>query len=90
MKKMVLTIAVVMGMALAANAQPFSGDDNTQGGGLFGRGETPENGLGSDGRLPLLPNHGMTTDQDAPLGSGVLLLMGFGAAYAFGKRKKDA
>ena len=95
MKKIVLTIAVVMGMALATNAQYFGNEDNAvsaQGGGLFGRGETPEGAFDRTGvLLPMLPHdHGLTDDQDAPLGSGVWLLLGFGAAYALGKRKKDA
>ena len=61
------------------------------GGGLFGRGATPTNSmnaLGGSG-TPLLPIHGQTENQDAaPLGSGVLLFIGFGAAYALSKRNK--
>ena len=38
---------------------------------------------------PLLPNHGQTTNQPAPLGGGALLLIGFGAAYAAAKRRKE-
>ena len=91
MKKLVLTIAVVLGMTLGASAQ-FFGDNgqSNQGGGLFGRGNTPqyedEGGLST----PLLPLHGQTNNQDAtPLGSGALLLIGFGAAYAASKRRKE-
>ena len=61
------------------------------GGGLFGRGATPANSmnaLGGSG-TPLLPIHGQTENQDAaPLGSGVLLFIGFGAAYALSKKSK--
>ena len=76
MKKLVLTIAIVLGMGLASNAQ-----------GLFGRGEVDENGL-REINLPSLPNHGVGTNQDAPLGGGALLLLGLGAAYALKKSKK--
>ena len=92
MKKLVLTIAVVLGMTLGASAQYFANNDAqpNQGGGLFGRGNTPqyegEGGLST----PLLPLHGQEGNQDAtPLGSGALLLIGFGAAYAASKRRKE-
>ena len=43
-----------------------------------------------DGILDLvLPDHGLDADVNAPLGSGVLLLVGFGAAYALKKRKEE-
>ena len=90
MKKLVLTIAVVLGMTLGASAQHFSenGQPN-QGGGLFGRGNTPQyDGEGGSG-TPLLPPHGQGGNQDAPLGSGALLLVGFGAAYAASKHRKE-
>ena len=91
MKKLVLTIAVVLGMTLGASAQYFANNDAqpNQGGGLFGRGNTTEyDGEGGSG-TPLLPLHGQTDNQDAPLGSGALLLIGFGAAYAASKRRKE-
>ena len=89
MKKLVLTIAVVLGMTLGASAQHFSDNGQPQGGGLFGRGNTTEyDGEGGSG-TPLLPLHGQDDNQDAPLGSGALLLIGFGAAYAASKRRKE-
>ena len=92
MKKLVLTIAVVLGMTLGASAQ-FFGDNGqpNQGGGLFGRGMVSDEmfyGAAGNG-LPLLPFHNLEGDQDAPLGSGALLLIGFGAAYAASKRRKE-
>lgn len=49
--------------------------------GLFGT----ESGVGGAD----LPAHGQTTNQDAaPLGSGALLFIGFGAAYAMSKKSK--
>ena len=61
-------------------------------GGLFGRGESMNTGLGNGFRnnafLSLPFAHGNTNDSDAPLGGGVLLLIGFGAAYALKKKSK--
>ena len=90
MKKLVLTIAIVLGMTFAASAQYFGDNGQPQGGGLFGRGETPEtsmNTLGGSG-TPLLPIHGQNENQDAPLGGGALLLIGMGAAYAMAKKER--
>ena len=84
MKKLALTIAIVLGMTFGATAQYY--DNN----GLFGRGETPDGDMGGAG-APMLPGHGAEGNQDAnqgPIGSGALLLIGFGAAYAMSKRKK--
>ena len=89
MKKTVLTIAVVLGMTIGASAQYFSDNGQSNGGGLFGRGETRDADNGGNTAAPLLPGHGLNTNQDAaPLGSGALLLIGFGAAYALSKRSK--
>ena len=94
MKKLVLTIAVVLGMTLGASAQYFANNDAqpNQGGGLFGRGMVSDEifyGAAGTNGLPLLPFHNLEGDQDAPLGSGALLLIGFGAAYAASKRRKE-
>lgn len=88
MKKTALTIAIVLGMTIGASAQYF-GNGQPQGGGLFGRGAAPEYTNGGNGTgVPLLPAHGMDTNQDAPLGSGALFLIGFGAAYAMLKKNR--
>lgn len=43
-----------------------------------------------DGGLDLLlPDHGLDTDVNAPLGSGIALLLGMGGAYLFAKRRKE-
>ena len=90
MKKLVLTLAIVLGMTFGASAQYFGDNGQPQGGGLFGRGATPEGPAYAEGGngTPLLPIHGQEGNQDAPLGSGVLLLIGLGAAYAVAKKKK--
>ena len=88
MKKLALTIAVVLGMAICVSAQHFAGNEpQPQGGGLFGRGNTPQY-EGTNTNTPMLPHHGESTNQDAPLGSGALLLVGFGAAYVMAKRNR--
>ena len=93
MKKLILSIAIVLGLSLTTFAGP--GD-----GGLFGSGYSNQDNSGllgsrDDGEQteiasPGLPHeHNMTGDQDAPLGSGVLMLLGLGAAYAFTKKKEE-
>ena len=85
MKKIALTIAIVLGMTIGAMAQN---------GGLFGKG--PQRGYATeqeesfrgDGLLNLPNTHGSSEDQTSPLGTGALLLIGFGAAYALKKRQK--
>ena len=84
MKKLLLTISIILGMSLGAFAQE---------GGLFGLGKSRESANLREGEnnnsLLNLPNaHGETNDVQAPLGSGALLLIGFGAAYALKKRRK--
>lgn len=89
MKKLALTIAIILGVAMTSFANP-------DGGGLFQYGSTTEqSGSGNrDGggalNLPGLPgSHGETTDQGAPLGSGIAVLVGLGAAYLVGKKHKE-
>ncbi|MCR4849008.1 MAG: hypothetical protein K5920_09210 [Bacteroidales bacterium] len=93
MKKLVLTIAIILGITIGTSAQE---------GGLFGRG--PQRGVNNydytmgnsfetrDG-LMLPGSHGENGDQSggqpAPLGSGIAVLIGFGAAYAMSKRRKE-
>ena len=85
MKKLALTIAVVLGLGLASFA-------NTNDGGLFQRGAsepaTTELFGNRDGN-PLLPIHGGSGNADAPLGSGVAVLLGLGAAYMVAKKRKE-
>ena len=84
MKKLALTFAIIIGMSLGAFAQE---------GGLFGLGKNRESadlreGGNNNSFLNLPDAHGETGDVQAPLGSGALLLIGFGAAYALKKRRK--
>ena len=98
MKKQIMTIALVLGLGMTALAQQA-------GGGLFKRGEIGQSGYDRNSPYwdPFfLPEHGgiFNGDSDfdpgedpfnppAPLGGGALLLIGFGAAYAMTKRKKE-
>ena len=79
MKKLAMTIAIVLGLSMASFAQ----------GGLFQRGGTDEITMNRDGNGPGLPGHGGTGNQDAPLGSGIAVLMGLGAAYLVGKKRSE-
>ena len=88
MKKLVLTIAVVLGLGLASFA-------NTNDGGLFQRGAAEptyglygDRGLRQDG-FPGMPGHGGNGNADAPLGSGVAVLLGLGAAYLVAKKRRE-
>ena len=90
MKKQIITIAIVLGLSMTSFAQ----------GGLFHRGAnadgTPaEVSLTGDGTKgnnrdgePLLPMHNQTESQNAPLGSGIVLLTALGAGYVVAKRRK--
>ena len=75
MKKLILTIAIVL--ASVAQGSLFNRDGNDQ-----------EEMRDNRGFGPNLPGHGETDDQNAPIGSGALLLIGFGAAYAMTKKSK--
>lgn len=89
MKKLVLTIAIVLGISLSSFAQLENG------GGLFRYGAVSDEFFygaairqEGDPLMPGLPQFNQTNDQTAPLGSGALLLIGFGAAYALKKHNK--
>lgn len=94
MKKLALTISILLGLTLTTFAD----------GGLFQRGYNAKNGFSGytyfaanemgdreNGGIntPMLPNHGENTNQPAPLGSGMAVLMGLGAAYMVTKKRRD-
>ena len=94
MKKLALTIVIVLGLGISAFAD----------GGLFQRGYNAKNGFsgynyfgvtdieGEEDDLfvsPLMPIHGLEEDQNAPVGSGIVVLMGLGAAYMVAKKRKE-
>ena len=86
MKKLALTIAIVLGLGMTTFADP-------NGGGLFQRGVVSDEeyyGMGyRDNLMPVLPYHNLNENQDAPLGSGIAVLLGLGAAYLVSKKRKE-
>ena len=84
MKKLALTLAIVLGLGLTTFAEP-------NGGGVFGRGESNNQNNTSNRTLfaPRLPQHGQDGNQPAPLGSGIVVLTALGAAYLVGKHRKE-
>ena len=82
MKKILLATAIVLTMGLTANAQSrdgfFANYDNGYGNRTTGDALDIENPLG----------HGLTTNQDTPLGSGLLVLTALGAGYAVARKRK--
>ena len=90
MKKLIITIAIVLGLSMTSFAQ----------GGLFHRGAnadgTPsEVSLTGDGtrgpgdHTPMLPIHNQNDNEPAPLGSGIALLTALGAGYRISKRHRE-
>ena len=87
MKKLALTIAIVLGMGMSTFAQDVEVYDRA---GLFGkapgifRGGEPD----EDPLFGLPSEHGLENDTDTPLGSGIAVLMGLGLAYTLKKRRE--
>ena len=94
MKKLMMTTAIVLGLAMTSFAQ---------GGSMFHRENSGDNGNavyqdrsyfskageGSPLATPGLPTHGLSESQNAPLGSGIVLLTALGAAYLVGKKRRE-
>ena len=81
MKKVLVTLSLILTLCLGASAQSdafftYSDVDNQQRTG------------GVAITTPGLPGQGIGEDQDAPIGSGLLLLAGMGAAYALRRKEK--
>ena len=78
MKKIILAIALFA--TVSANAQNdgfFTSNYNY---------EQNREVSGAWGVMPAMVGHGETTNQSAPLGSGLLVLAGLGVAYAMRKK----
>ena len=86
MKKISLTIAIVLTMGLGAFAQYEEDGSMLKRSGDLLRGDR-------DMTTPSIPIiHGAANDQNgdgAPLGSGVAVLFGLGAAYMVAKKRKE-
>jgi len=94
MKKTIVAIAILLGIGLSGMAQ--------EGGGMLRRSQEYEQGRNAnrmgyratgDGiGLALPTTHGGSGDVEAdplPLGSGVAVLLGLGAAYLVGKKRRE-
>lgn len=97
MKKTILILAIAFGLSVNAYSQYFESKNTRHGGGLFGRGwvcdesskaHTDGQGMLNNNGLPALPDHDLEDDQTSPVGSGALLLLTFGAAYAVAKKHR--
>ena len=82
MKKLILTVFVALFMAVApAMSQVFITDEDA-----WDYVRTPQDASA----IPVMvPEQDIKYDQFIPVGNGVLLLVGMGAAYLVGKRKKN-
>ena len=98
MKKLALTIAILgLGISGFAQGSMFNRQSNAENGssGNVYYSESKVNREGDGGLMngiPGMPGHGETNDQPgqgAPLGSGIVLLAGLGAAYLVGKRRNE-
>jgi hypothetical protein len=92
MKKLILTSAIILGISLTTFAD----------GGLFNRGNNAKYGQANgyaffnakntaseEVATPMLPPHGSDDNEPAPLGSGIAVLLGLGAAYAVAKKRNE-
>ena len=89
MKKLALTTAIVLALSFTTFAQDgmFHRSDNAKNG---GNGYALYESKGDlKGGFPGVPGHGETGDGDAPLGSGIVLLAGLGAAYMVAKKRRE-
>ena len=89
MKKLIMTSAIVLALSFTTFAQDgmFHRSDNAKNG---GNGYALYESKGDlKGGFPGIPGHNETGDVDAPLGSGIVLLAGLGAAYMVAKKRRE-
>lgn len=92
MKKLTTMMTLLIGLAMTTQTQYYTSKDDGYGGGLFRRGMVSDEyyyganinqpSLLNNNYLSGLPGHDSNSDQPAPIGSGALLLVGFGVMYA--------
>ena len=91
MKKIILTLVILLSLAGIAQAQSF--DDFFTVDAMNTWIALPfTTGTGFSDITPLnpdLPGHGFSNDHPAPLGSEILILTALGAGYATAKRRKE-
>lgn len=82
--KKILTLLVALIVSVCVNAQTQTEKD-----GFFSNGFAEFRSIDGKENLPMLPTgHGLNDHQNAPLGSGLLILAGLGLGYAITKRKQ--
>ena len=79
MKKLALTIGIVLTMGLCASAQSLLQKEEMD----------YVNNDRTTLTTPMIPDFGETEDQNGPLGSGIAVLLGLGAAYVVAKKRKE-
>ena len=91
MKKQIITLTIILGMAMTGFAQSsmFHRENSGNNGNAIYQGRsffTKEGGPAT----PSNPGHGQGGNQDAaPLGSGIVMLTALGAAYAVAKKRRE-
>lgn len=80
MKKILIAIAIVLTIGFSANAQGRDGFFSTYDNDNYENRDPVSLSLN-------FPNHFDNTDNDAPLGSGLLVLTALGAGYAVARKK---
>ena len=89
MKKLIATTAIILGIGLTSFAQDGSMFNRNNGDGSSYFAEKSAGMRDGTFLSPGLPTHGETSNQDAPLGSGIVLLASLGAAYLVGKKRNN-
>ena len=89
MKRIIITLSFIAALGLNVNAQSQSTQSSD---GFFNNSTLTETTYREEGSgvSPLFPKRDQfkNQDADAPVGSGLLLLAGMGAAYALRKKRK--
>ena len=85
MKRVIITLSFIAALGLNVNAQNQSTQSSD---GFFNNSKLTETNYREGFGNPNFPGRDEFADQDAPLGSGLLLLAGMGAAYALRRKRK--
>ena len=79
MRKLIVLSVFTLGFLMNLNAQSD---------GFFTFNNVEENRTATMGDMPAMIGHNSTSNMDAPVGSGLLLLAGMGLAYGIRKKSK--
>jgi hypothetical protein len=80
MKKLILTFAMVLAVGIGSVSAQRS---------LLGKSDAEKAGDRDITTPKVVAQHNLGGNQDAPLGSGVAVLLGLGAAYMVAKKRKE-